>query len=260
MTNESKTLFIPLYGKALMSREGLWTDERAQAIADDRPELFANVDKSRKLAIYMTMRAMQYDECVRDYIRREQDAVVIHLGCGLDSRFLRAGQGVHRWYDVDLPQVIDVRREYDRQTQQYRMIAASVTQDGWLDEVEGRRALVVAEGLSMYLTREDMRTLFMRLRKRFDRVELLFDAYSSFAARMSRYRNPINAVKAHIDYALDDAHEPETYAPDVRCIRDADIILPQYVQKLHGIDRLRFVFMGRAGKRLYRIYGYHIGA
>ena len=63
MTNESKTLFIPLYGKAAMSREGIFQDETAERIVESLPEEMQNVDTSRRLAIFMAMRAARYDVC-----------------------------------------------------------------------------------------------------------------------------------------------------------------------------------------------------
>lgn len=53
MTNESKTMFIPLYGKAMMSKEGFLKDPAAEKIVEEKKECFDNVDRSRKLAIYM---------------------------------------------------------------------------------------------------------------------------------------------------------------------------------------------------------------
>lgn len=53
MTNKSKTMFIPLYGKAMMSKEGLLKDPTAEKIVEEKKECFDNVDRSRKLAIYM---------------------------------------------------------------------------------------------------------------------------------------------------------------------------------------------------------------
>ena len=67
MTNESKTLYIPLYGKAMMSKEDFIIDEMAERIYEIEKETFENVDTSRKLAIYMAMRAMQYDELANKF-------------------------------------------------------------------------------------------------------------------------------------------------------------------------------------------------
>ena len=258
MTNESKTLYIPLYGKAIMSKEDFIIDDTAERIYEVDKEAFENVDTSRKLAIYMAMRAMQYDEFASKFIQQDPFRIVIHLGCGLDSRKRRVGKSVMMWYDLDFPDVIDLRKKYYEENSNYTMISSSVTDLSWLEQIDHRdkSVLVIAEGLSMYLSENDMRNLMESFKKTFKHTTFIFDAYSPFAAKMSKYKNPINAVDAKINFAMSD---PKTLETDgVKCILNNDIILPKYTNKLKGIDKLRFKFMGRFGKNMYRIFGYEI--
>lgn len=125
----------------------------------------------------VSLRAKRFDEWASDFLDRHPDAVVLHLGCGLDSRAfrLRRPSGV-RWFDVDVPAVINLRRRIYPEQDGYRMIGSSVTDPGWLDEVPtDSPVLVVAEGLLMYLEESEVRTLLLRLTDRFGSGELLFD-------------------------------------------------------------------------------------
>lgn len=256
MKNESLTMFIPLFGKAVMSREGLFPDSMAEQIVSTVDYDFGKVDQSRKLAIYMAMRAAHYDAMAREYAQRHPDGVIIQLGVGLDSRVRRVSIGLP-WYDLDFPEVIDLRRQYYPETEQYHLIAASALPADWLEQIpRGGNALVIAEGLSMYLSQQDMRSLMDAFRARFAETTFLFDAYSPLAARLSKWKNPINAVDAKIDFAMDDPALLE--GPGARCILNSDIITPDMVARLKGSDRLRFRFMGAAGKNFYRIFGYRI--
>ncbi len=258
MTNESKTLFIPLYGKAVMSREGFLKDPTAEKIVEAEKECFDNVDQSRKLAIYMAMRAEQYDEIVRNFIRNKSRSLIIQLGCGLDARVNRVSHDDVMWYDLDFPDVIELRKKYYDENESYTMIASSVTDLSWLDSIvyNNENVLIIAEGLSMYLSEIDMKNLIKNFGKKFRKTTFIFDAYSTFAAKMSKYKNPINNVDAKIDFAMD---KPEILEADnVKCVLNSDIIQKKYVKKLKGIDRIRFTFMGSAGKNMYRIFGYEI--
>ncbi len=258
MTNESKTLFIPLYGKAIMSKEGFLKDPVAEKIVEAEKESFDNVDHSRKLAIYMTMRAKQYDEIVRNFIRHKSRSVIIQLGCGLDSRAIRVSHENIKWYDLDFPDVIELRKKYYTENELYTMLPSSVTDFSWLDSIDygNENVLVIAEGLSMYLSETDMKNLIENFRSRFRKTTFVFDAYSPFAAKMSRYKNPINNVDAKIDFAMD---KPEILETDnVKCTLNSDIIQKKYINKLKCIDKIRFTFMGGAGKNMYRIFGYEI--
>lgn len=256
MKNESLTLFIPLYGKALMSREGIFPDATAERIVDTVDYDFSRVDQSRKLAIYMAMRAAHYDRMAEEYAARHPEGIVIQLGCGLDSRVNRV-QAALPWYDLDFPEVISLRRAYYPETERYHLISAPAVPADWLNSIpRSGHALILAEGLSMYLSEGDKRALVAAFRAHFDRAEFVFDAYSPLAARLSKWKNPINAVDAKIDFAMDDPALLE--GEGCRCVLNSDIITPDMVARLKGRDALRFRFMGAAGKSFYRIYGYEL--
>ncbi len=258
MTNESKTLFIPLYGKAMMSKEGFLKDPTAEKIVEAEKKSFDNVDQSRKLAIYMAMRAKQYDEIVQDFIKNNSSSVIIQLGCGLDARAVRVSHKNIMWYDLDFPDVIELRKKYYTENEFYTMIPSSVTDSSWLDRIDytNENVLIIAEGLSMYLTENDMKNLIENFGRKFSKTTFIFDAYSPFAAKMSKYKNPINNIDAKIDFAMDNPEILET--DNAKCVLNNDIILKKYVDKLKGVDRIRFTFMGGAGKNMYRIFGYEI--
>lgn len=98
-------------------------------------------------------RAKLIDDAARAFLARHDEAVVLHLGCGLDSRVQRLdpGPGV-RWFDVDQGPVIDLRREFYDERENVSMVAASVTDPDWWSQVpDDRPRLILAEGLLMYL-------------------------------------------------------------------------------------------------------------
>ncbi|MGH3558603.1 MAG: class I SAM-dependent methyltransferase [Mycobacterium sp.] len=135
----------------------------------------------------VALRAKQLDIWAADFVQRNPEAVVLHLGCGLDSRAFRldAPPGV-RWFDVDVPEVIDLRRRLYDDRDGYTMIGSSVTDPGWLDQIPADRpALIVAEGLLMYLTEAELRDLLQRLTDRFGTGELLADLLSPWGPRFS---------------------------------------------------------------------------
>ena len=102
----------------------------------------------------VTTRSAHFDNWARQFLAVHPEATVVHLGCGLDARAFRLdpGPGVE-WYDVDYPDVIDLRRQLFPSRDNYHVIAASVTDPGWLAEVRSDRpTLMIGEGLTMYLT------------------------------------------------------------------------------------------------------------
>jgi len=258
MNNESKTLFIPLYGKASMSRDGFYEDKKAEEIIDKVTFDFASIDKSKKLAIYLTMRAMQFDEITRSFISEYPNGIIITLGCGLDSRVARVEHKDCKWYDLDFPEVIAIRKDFYVETDKSRMIPSSVTELSWLDRIEynNENVLIVAEGLTMYLTECEMKALLEAFKSKFRRAFFVFDAYSNFALKMSKYKNPVNSVNAKIRFAMD--HSDIFEQDSIACRLNNDIIRKDYIDRLSGIYKIRLRLIGKFGSKLYRIYGYYI--
>ena len=113
-------------------------------------------------------RATLIDDAARAFLARHDEAVVLHLGCGLDSRVLRLdpGPGV-RWFNVDQEPVIELRRQFYDERENVEMIAASVTDPTWWSRVpDDVPRLVLAEGLLMYLDPDGVRTAVTSARAR----------------------------------------------------------------------------------------------
>ncbi|EFV13707.1 class I SAM-dependent methyltransferase [Segniliparus rugosus] len=137
----------------------------------------------------VSARARQLDEWAAAFLREHPDATVLHLACGLDSRAQRLDvpPGA-QWFDVDLPDVIGLRRKLYAERPGYRMIASSVTEPEWLERIPaGKPTLVIAEGLLMYLTEPDVRALLVRITERFPSGEVVFDSLPGWAIWASNH-------------------------------------------------------------------------
>ena len=188
MNNVSKTLYIPLYGKANVSRKGIiLSDKKAEEIWAAEGFPLRGKARSKWLAYSMAMRAAAFDRWTTERMAENPDALVLHIGCGMDSRADRIGQknGCH-WYDVDFPEVIQERKRYFTESETYRMLPGDARETGWLDALpHAKTFIVVMEGISMYLKQSQLQELLTRLSARFEQVSLLMDCYTEFAARAS---------------------------------------------------------------------------
>ena len=258
MNGVNKTLYIPLYGKSYVSKRGIFLDDKkAEEIWESEGFALKGKSKSKWLAYYMGARSAVFDEWVRMQMTDAQDAVVIHIGCGMDSRVIRVGSEKNKWYDVDFSEVIEERKRYYSDSANYRMIAADVRDGNWLTSVpEKKCAVVVMEGVSMYLTIEDMRNLTDSLCAHFENITLLVDCYTSFAAKMSKHRNPINDVGVTEVYGIDDPkdYQSEKFAFE----KEHAMIPPKYIDELTGIEKYIFrkLYAGSFSEKLYRLFEY----
>ncbi len=109
---------------------------------------------------------------------------VVNLACGLDTRFERLDNGQVRWFDLDFPSVIDLRRRFFKENERYRFIEKSVLDFTWLDEVpKDRPVFISAEGLLCFLAECQVRALLTRVAETFDNVEFAIEAISPFMAK-----------------------------------------------------------------------------
>ncbi|HEY7052260.1 MAG TPA: class I SAM-dependent methyltransferase [Mycobacterium sp.] len=136
----------------------------------------------------VTVRTAQYDIWTSQFLALHPRATVIHLGCGLDSRVFRLdpGPGV-QWYDVDYPSVIALRDKLFPSRPGYHLVATSATDRSWLDQIPADRpVLLLAEGISMYLTEPDGVALLQHVVDRFGSGELQIDFYNRLTVRSQR--------------------------------------------------------------------------
>lgn len=257
MNNVNKTLYIPLYGKSYVSRRGLFLhDPKAEEIWAAEGFKVRGKPASKWLAYYMGIRSAVYDRWLKEKLEEDRDAVVLHIGCGMDSRCRRVGTQGHLWFDIDFAEVIEQRRRYYKQTQNYRMLAANVMDENALDEITGDSAIVVMEGVSMYIPEPELKKFMERLCEKFDKVRVLMDCYSSFGAKMSRVGNPINDVGVTRAYGLDDPKLIQTEA--LTFIREHEMVPQNMIGQLEGAEKAIFrgLYAGKFASGLYRLYEY----
>lgn len=257
-TSVQKTMYIPLYGKAFVSQKGLFLDDKkAEEIWEREGFALKGKAKSKWLAYFMGIRSAVFDDWTRKQLQDTEGATVLHLGCGMDSRILRVGAHSCTWYDVDFPEVIAERKRYFTQTDAYKMVAGDINGEEWLDEIAKTDcAVVVMEGMSMYLSTEQLQTLFQRLSKKFKRVALLMDCYSTFAAKMSKYKNPVKEVGVRKVYGLDD---PTLLAQEGFLYTGRLDMTPQpYIDELQGFEKKIFgkLYAGNFARKLYLLHAF----
>lgn len=259
MNPVNKTLYIPLYGKAYVSQRGiLLKDRKAEEIWQAEGFSLTGRAKSKWLAYHMGMRSAVFDRWTQQQLALCPDAVVLHVGCGLDSRCNRVGTGGNLWFDVDFPEVIRERKRYFAETGEYRMIPSDVRDSAWLSQIpQGKTAIIVMEGVSMYLELPELKAVLKRWKDYFGEVRILMDCYTAFAAKATKFKNPIHAVGVTTVYGFDDPRELEKETGISFVGEHAltpDPLIFQLPKKEQGF--FRTVFAGRMAKKIYRLYEY----
>jgi len=261
MTGVNITLYIPLYGKAYVSRKGIIiNDKKAEeiwaAVGSEIP--LKGKSKSKWLAYYMGMRSAIYDNWLREKLSVCSDAAVIHIGCGLDSRVERVGTGGHQWYDMDFPEVIEERRRWYSESVEYHMIGADGRETDWLEQIpQYENVIIVMEGVCMYMKTDELSALLAAITRRFASVSVLMDCYTTFGAKASEYKNPINDVGVTKVYGMDDP-TLLTQGTGLEFVAEHEMTPQSMISELRGMEKAIFkkLFAGGIAKKMYRMYEY----
>ena len=258
MNNINKTLYIPLYGKAYVSKKGIiLQDKKAEEIWAKEAFPLKGKSKSKWLSYYMGIRSAVFDNWLRQQMVAMEDAVVLHIGCGMDSRVLRVGTMNHKWYDVDFPEVIRERKHYYTESGDYKMVAGDARTCDWMRDIPaGKRAIVVMEGVSMYMTNTEVKALLTTLHNYFKETTILMDCYTVLAAKMSKYKNPINDVGVTEVYGIDN---PVLIESDgVVFVKEHNMTPQEFIEELKGSEKYIFqkLYAGKFAKKLYRLFEY----
>ena len=259
MNNVNKTLYIPLYGKSYVSKKGIILhDPKAESIwAAEGFELKAK-SKSKWLAYYMGMRSAVFDNWLAEQLSQMTDATVLHIGCGLDSRCLRIKTPVQAWYDIDFPEVITERKRFYQVTDTYHMIGTDVRNSFFLTSIPySPNAVIVMEGISMYMQRYELKNLLEQLTSHFTHVKILLDCYTDFAAKASKYKNPINEVGVTEVVGIDDPLVL-TDNTGLSFVRKHTMTPLALIHQLDKTEQFIFksLYAGKIADKMYRLYEY----
>jgi O-methyltransferase involved in polyketide biosynthesis len=211
LSGEAETLLLPLYIRAMESQrpDALIKDDKAVALIkkmnyDSSWITKMRVDEEDKVGI--VLRNREFDRYAQDFQARHPEAVVVHIGCGLDSRFERVDNGTVEWYDLDLPEVIELRRKLiGGEGARYHFLSCSVFDSAWLNTVSIHRQrlfLFLAEGVLQYFEEAQVKSLFLTLRDHFPGAELVCDAISPYLVWLNNLRIARTKIGARYRWGL----------------------------------------------------------
>lgn len=194
ISDVAATSFVTLYCHAIesQSKHPILDDPKAVEITLELNKILSGSIKrlsrdlvqgklKKQLVIHIAIRAKQYDRYVSDFLEHSPDGIVVNIGCGLDSRFLRVDNGRVIFYDLDLPEVIEIKKQFFKENERYHFISSSVLDHEWMSIVAKHKGpfLFLAEGVFMYLHQEDVQSLILKLQSQFPGTELVCEVVNS---------------------------------------------------------------------------------
>ncbi len=221
-----KTLLLPLAGRAKFSREIYSPIHDAKAI-----ELCNSIDydfgallttKSvRNSTLFWMARAFHFDQAIKAYLEQYPEAIIVNLGCGLDTSFNRVDNGRLTWIDIDLPDVIDLRTTLLPPSNRENYIAKSVLDYSWISEVKkhGENIFFFVGGLFMYFTSDQVKSTLIKMSEQFPRSYLIFDNVSPKGLKHANTMlEKSNMKDALLQWSIHDGNELEKWSPNIKVV------------------------------------------
>ena len=134
----AETLLIPLYMRAKESRrkDAILRDQQAEQLVESIDYDYSKFDGASLSAVGCVVRGLYFDNAIRRFIATHRNPVVVNVGCGLDTRYQRIEEhDKATFYEMDLPEVIDLRRELLPEPKGDRYIAGSLLETQWMDDL-----------------------------------------------------------------------------------------------------------------------------
>lgn len=169
-------------------------------------------------------RTLVFDELVKDFISRNSDCTVVNIACGLDTRFYRMDNGKLKWFNLDLPEIIEIRNEIFDESGRVLNIGCSVLDSDWIKNINADgKVLFVVEGLSMYLTKDENAKMLEIIRGNFKSATVMLECLAKRWVNWEKIEKSIENTGAKFIFGADSFEDIADIAVGFRKIKNDNI-------------------------------------
>lgn len=219
-----ETMLITLWAKAVENKQPkpIVKDPKALEIMEKIDYDFSKFEKGWLSQAGVVIRTELFDNAAKAFISKNPNAVIINIGCGLDTRFIKIDNNKIRWYDLDLPESIIIKKNFFKETDRYKMIAKSVFDYSWIDEINILKepVLIIAEGLLMYFTEEEVKGIMNKLVSAFPEAEMLLEMITPTIVKNSKRHDTVSKLGVEFKWGINTGKDIEKINPNIQFIQE----------------------------------------
>ncbi len=205
------TLYVPLAGRIYASKKfpQFFYDERALLLKQYMPT--DSIDKNSNEYLYMASvcRQRTIDEKIKKFLKDNHSANVVFLGAGLETAYYRLGNQNANFYQVDLPNVIEIRKKVLGIGINEKLISGDMFQLGWINEIDkSLPTLISVSGVYQYFEENKIVEMIKNMKAQIYKCELVFDATNSKGLKFANnYVKKTGNKNAQMYFSIDDPLE-----------------------------------------------------
>ncbi len=211
LSSVPETLLISLRARSNETKlkNGIINDPKSTEIID---KIESNLSEKGEVSIGsqkgVAVRTEILDELTNAFLQKHPDCVVVNLGCGLDTRHYRLNNNKVQWFDLDVPEAIELRKNFFQETDKFRFISKSVLDFSWNEQIpKNKPTLFIAEGLLMYFTEDEVKSILTNMADNFPGAEIIFEAMSPFVAKNSNKHLDVKKYDAVFKWGIKSGKE-----------------------------------------------------
>jgi O-methyltransferase involved in polyketide biosynthesis len=214
-----ETMLLPLWGRAIetLKPKPLLVDNKAVEIINSIPYDFSTISNNiKKLTrVSWIARSIFFDKKISEFIKAYPEATIVNVGCGLDTTFDRIDNGIINWIDLDLPDAIELRKQYFQESDRRRFISKSVFDSTWYDDIRNKdKVMLLIAGVLYYFDEAEVKKLFNEIHMYLPAAEIIFDHASRLGIKLSNEqvikRGGMNE-SAYLKWGIDNIYEIENW-------------------------------------------------
>lgn len=196
-----ETMLIPLYFKAKETKEsGIIKDNLAVEILNRISYDFSKMNNDWIGQISVCVNSFLIDNALNNLLKQNDNQVIVNLGSGLDTRQERFSDS--KWYHLDLPQSLAIRKKVFDQNKG-TSIEKSILDATWVNEVQEKENIIfIAEGLFMYFTEEEVKSVLNNIAKSFTNSHIIFDTLHKELIGTKRYAKSVDTSAAPFKFGI----------------------------------------------------------
>lgn len=218
-----ETLLIPLIARAAETKRDnpRIQDQNAVDMVKKIDYDFAKFDKKGSQQGVIA-RTMILDRETQKFIDKNPDAVCISIGCGLDTRYHRIRHRNIEWYNLDFPEVIELRKQLLYETKHVKYIGKSALDLCWADEIKekNRPVLIILEGILMYFTEAEVIELMGILKNHFPGCTILAEIMNPFVATQTKHHDTVKNTSAVFKWGVKSGKDMEKMCDKIHCLQE----------------------------------------
>ncbi len=188
--NIQETLLLPLWGRAFETQKNKprLIDKKALEIINQLDYDFSIIAKTQSMSQHgWVARSLHTDKMALDFIQKHPEATIVNIGCGLDTTFSRIDNGKIMFYELDLPDVIELRKNFYKDSERHKSIASSFLDTKWFKEIAVQDDLLfLAGGVLYYFEEAQIREFFVKVADYFKKCDFYFDSLSPMGIKMAK--------------------------------------------------------------------------